>query len=699
MYAHLWQIGTALTDLVGWIQESDDLSRRGLIGQRDESRASWASRRMVSYSLRRLRGNPPLAILPPVSKEKPWPRCIERILDRMERFPAVDEPTHAQIAFLVAMFAEGRALAERNRCQSASEGQQGLAGYATALLAKLTRCQFRADEELSEHLPEIGVTDLESEISLRRHSLAWYRLSCRLSPLVTADPCADVDPTLKALAAGTRLLAIAVTLQSQVLEQWALLKPASQEQFCAHRPDPVGWELEANLFVHWHQGDREMPLDFLWSEFSKATSGHLASPFLLEHITPLGWLILLGAMAGFLPGAEGGPGIRYQEDVREELRQGLSALGRGLAAPCEDERDLPWGDMREVREQWTMEHVAQTLRLLAKLDAAFGVEVMDQVGPLQLSSGPGRTIELMSSDGFRRTLAKWQEQAAFLCNDRSRDIEHVTLTESSSRKSYRWSETWEGTNLLAIGVISPAMASLSGLSPRSSRATAITAPAAVTSLPHVVSNSEVSAPPMDSSVESVSSPVDMPSSAGPSNPPLNAGTSAQSPPLNAIAQLQTAQRDSWRLRAKPQSRYARIALLQWQVDETYRHPLFDACLRDARDRGFQELLDRNQHPSRWTRHSFDIPSCVEYRRHRILEEVLEACRHFKVDILLLPEYSIRLDTIAWLVGELPQRAPETSVWAGTYRLPPTSQNAVLSHYGRPFPDWSAVLTVIPTRDQ
>jgi hypothetical protein len=72
-----------------------------------------------------------------------------------------------------------------------------------------------------------------------------------------------------------------------------------------------------------------------------------------------------------------------------------------------------------------------------------------------------------------------------------------------------------------------------------------------------------------------------------------------------------------------------------------------------------------------------------------LTAALQACRAFDVDILLLPEYSVRPETVAWLRESLATLAPNTSVWAGTYRKPPFLQNGDSDHG-----DWSAVLEVV-----
>ena len=46
------------------------------------------------------------------------------------------------------------------------------------------------------------------------------------------------------------------------------------------------------------------------------------------------------------------------------------------------------------------------------------------------------------------------------------------------------------------------------------------------------------------------------------------------------------------------------------------------------------------------------------------------CGNFKVDILVLPEYSVRPETVQWIAKMLPELASKTSIWAGTFRKPP-----------------------------
>ncbi len=59
-------------------------------------------------------------------------------------------------------------------------------------------------------------------------------------------------------------------------------------------------------------------------------------------------------------------------------------------------------------------------------------------------------------------------------------------------------------------------------------------------------------------------------------------------------------------------------------------------------------------------------SWPEHRRRVLLHQALRACRELSVHILVLPEVSVRPDTVEWLKGELLHH-PGLAVLAGTFR--------------------------------
>jgi hypothetical protein len=124
-----------------------------------------------------------------------------------------------------------------------------------------------------------------------------------------------------------------------------------------------------------------------------------------------------------------------------------------------------------------------------------------------------------------------------------------------------------------------------------------------------------------------------------------------------------------------------VAILQFRIDDSYRHSLVDVGVpNNLLSKAEQERIATavashnpelgeacaaagNQH--RWTK-TGQFPSWAEFRRRRIIQEALQACTRMNVDLLVLPEYSVRPETVAWMKDQLAGRS--TAVLAGSYRV-------------------------------
>lgn len=127
-----------------------------------------------------------------------------------------------------------------------------------------------------------------------------------------------------------------------------------------------------------------------------------------------------------------------------------------------------------------------------------------------------------------------------------------------------------------------------------------------------------------------------------------------------------------RTRDKPYSNHLRIALFQFDVDETYSHPLSEACLRgpdNSIDTSLSGIKSRELGPGASWSSRQDLFSCAEARRRGLLEAALRACKDFDVEVLLLPEYSVRPETLNWIAQTLRGLKSNLVVWAGTFRIP------------------------------
>jgi DNA primase catalytic core len=151
---------------------------------------------------------------------------------------------------------------------------------------------------------------------------------------------------------------------------------------------------------------------------------------------------------------------------------------------------------------------------------------------------------------------------------------------------------------------------------------------------------------------------------------------------------------SWSARGATKSpAHMRVALLQWRIEESYSHPLAEVGLcgmgmpglekndliKQLNSKGTLATADRAAVRGRehtWPEgYPVSVPSWPEHRRRRFLKRALEACRLLKVELLVLPEVSVRRETVEWMEEELRCHYPGIGVLAGTYR-----------HFGQSIPD-------------
>jgi hypothetical protein len=290
---------------------------------------------------------------------------------------------------------------------------------------------------------------------------------------------------------------------------------------------------------------------------------------------------------------------------------------------------------------WTTSETQRVFDVLHQLDRAARLTVKTFESPRFHIEGSRRgPTEVETSDGLRQ-LQGWMISWAKTIDENRTSIERVPPLPNEPRAVFRWTETWQGNRLVGIGVVQSAMSELAGTA---------------------FSNDQIS-PTKSSAAHSIDGMTrDKPSSIPvPSGPGISADsisvpeepitqatlvggdaaaviTSSTREITRAIATLRTMQEDSWSSRHEKPESHARVALLQWEVDSSYRHPAFELC-NNAKT-GFD-----SKEPGKWT-HSVMGTSCSEARRRTILRAALKACYRFSVDILLLPEYSTRPETVS-----------------------------------------------------
>ncbi len=121
---------------------------------------------------------------------------------------------------------------------------------------------------------------------------------------------------------------------------------------------------------------------------------------------------------------------------------------------------------------------------------------------------------------------------------------------------------------------------------------------------------------------------------------------------DVLGKIREWQTKSWEQRINVFGNFDRIALFQFETECSYYHPITEKC----NEKGQSGELGY---------------SCQEFRRRKLLEQVLQICKSLEVKILLLPEYSVRPETVEFLWNEInnKDKGYQFSIWAGTFRIP------------------------------
>ena len=690
----LWRIGTALADWLGRADASRSLSQRlaapsRVTAQQDD----WATEAMLRFSLYRLRGSglptKPLRI----SEDSHLPITVERLLRRLESFP--DGSGMVTLAHLLATLGESRAIQARLNSRLDPDAM----GSGVALLTEIVRAQFHTDEELAKQLP--NPDRLPDWAPLRRPARSWLTLAQRLALLAEADPQHNFDPTLEIVATGTRLLALEANLRAQALELWSLVMPSERENFFKMPPSLVEWGLDAEAVLRYQQtvgiqnestgesaSEEQASSQLEWHNtrdlfqqlYWATLEGQRVQWSSLASVTPLGWLVVIGSLTGVL-GGEWRGSLAGPSGLKEEGFANLKQLATNLAVVGDDTDDLPWGGLKTVINTWTAPQIQRAFESLRDLDTAVGLDVRTiESSRLHIEGSRRGPTEVQTSDGLRQ-LQGWTISWAKTRDENRGGTERVKAVPGELKPVLRWSETWRGERLVSIGVVQSAMSALAGPAFSEPAAEIYQSPSTEVANSKEVKNSKPSL--NDTLASHTGKALDDGMIYPQSVERLPKASGLYKEIGDALVELQIMQDRSWESRQAKSNGHARVALLQWDVDESYLHPAFELCSEGKTN-------FNPKRPGDWNELRQEA-SCAEARRRSVLKESLKACNRFKVDILLLPEYSVRPETVDWLHSNLSNLAPTTSVWAGTYRLPPGMSKS-------PYKDWSAVHELVLPED-
>lgn len=676
--AELWRVGWAVADVLG---VAADMA--GETGERDEQldeietpddeagnaepTDTQVKQEIEAYvlrqQLRKLQGSYlSSAQIDSTSRtEAGLPRTVTRALASLEKFPA-HQGLDAQVRHLLAVEAESRAMALRLEHGNGDDMRHVLHRVFPEALNRLPLWVLQG---LPLQLPSRQVAPLRPELGLL---LALYKA---LYTTTGAAPETNAAPLRMALA----LAAISIGLRGSVAALWGYAQTSGAARMPEHLNLPPHWAM-ADMERLDPQGDysamRKRLLDGNWPALSKAS--------------PWQWMLaMIGLLDSELPQAFDLPSLTQ---VYQALAQWQTAPADGLHGEASAEKEdavWPFDALPSVPLQRCDEVMDALPMALCALDALRGMRVVNVQG--QKFGRHPHTDEFTDASGASWRMSTPQFTSLFANTLPQRPF--------GRRKLTLWSETRSSgvdDELLAVHTLDHKLGrwfSFEDLTPAMRKATLP---------PHDV--------PGDASVQRAitakadEGPATMPLPAEVSDPEQriqaaerSASSASASTAVSAAVLLDLLkewQTNSWSKRfgvgrtSEDEDLTAhgqlRVALFQWRVDDSYSHPIAEVGLSGfplapAAQKALQADLVgdfRAVHKAAKSGAEFHwrddrkVISWPEHRRRVLLRQALRACRELKVQLLVLPEVSVRPDTVEWLKSELIHH-PGLAVLAGTFR--------------------------------
>ncbi|MCV4262364.1 CHC2 zinc finger domain-containing protein [Pseudomonas capsici] len=636
--ADFWRVGWAVADALGL---AEDMA--GESGVRDETLGdikTSVEHYVLRQQLRKLQGVY-------LSESQIWstdqdgiPNTITRALDILLAFDSKASPDQ-QIKQLFVMEAETRAMALR------------LQQFGVGLRRQLHEVPLR----VLNRLPLWVLQDLY----LCKQGLGLRPDLALILALTSAIDCKEdatagnVTGAAQALRASLALAATAVGLRGCVASLWGLSRDRGARRMPDRLPVPANWNPPDAV----HQDPqpdytaiRKWLNDGDWAALTIATPWH--------------WMLaLLGMLEGTCPQAFDLMPLQKIYSVLLAWQSDLSTIGEQAVWPYDGLPALP-------AEYWS--ELLQALpAALKRLDELLGIQVVNATGP-QYRRNP-HTDEFTDAHSEEWSLSKPQYTGIGAAD-------RVARVRSGARNLSIWTEVRRKSDneLLSVHTLDRKLGDYYEMAAQAGENDDqfnVTGSESITSVPPA---SETKTDPATGQSRPVSDVKSGEEDSGNDNYRDKGTGDADS--KNLDREFRDSQKSSWRKRGKAKSpAQMRVALFQWKIVDTYSHPLAEAGLaglnlpRWVNDEieelcvgDFKELSEASKHgqESKW-KEQRSVESWPEHRRRALLKKALEACTELGVELLVLPEVSVRPDTVEWLRDKALANHKNLWVLAGTYR--------------------------------
>ena len=682
--ASLWRVGVAISDYLGL---HDDVTKFSSVEQDlplNAAALANPARYILRAQLRKLRGAyADSQISKRRSEKSELPASVERSLRLLETFPSETAETLDPLFYVLTAEAEsaGMFLTFRERRE-----YPDMVSFLKALTGRvLSRLPLSIGQMLA-------TTDM-NDMGLRRDFTGLLCLARRLFAVKSISHVAEL-PAWMALCAGIVSTGISVAIDGLV----ASMRSHGAFERYDNFDFPIDWGIPATAPLF----DEQQALE---ADAADTANRSFVRVTLVEQLRRL--VQHLGHR--FYP--DGDPQYRLSDQLIDQFRLlaqtfvGVESYGNDADSLLDWPFTILSNRSLELLNLELLENVAG---LIKQIDREVGFEVALVIE--QSYGYNAQTRRFTDSRSGVRDVTPW------MISQFPRNAKHIEEISSDGCFLRVWSEVFDRkTNkLLSVSTLGEPFASIAISKPKhGGQESQIAQPPVDLKLPKKpISRLEQSitddqhfanetahiyqgavsvevAYQEDGSDSSITDSVSDTSSLTPEQPPeKNTRTTDSEEKINRAANaFHKAQFEQWRRRGcgSKNDGHVRIALLQANLDLTYKHPFVEACpsswpfssgvkadIVDSlnSDYIYGPLLranERSESGHHWTGSAGDavnLPSWSEHRRRCILGRVVDSCVALGVDLLILPEYSVRRETVEWLKIYIANKS--LSILAGTY---------------------------------
>jgi hypothetical protein len=586
---------------------------------------------MLNFSMRRLYGSSFENYRAAVGKKRSYQVSVQRTIELMKEYTGSNMKESDKALYLENARITNSFIKRKMECSVMEHFEMNL-GYAIWTKNYL-RFGFK---HLISHMKDTDIVSPECPVK-RRVPRCYYMLADSLMGIVQKNPKFS---GLRVLAAGLYADGVLMHLRMQVLEGIFSLDREQKKKFMELADELPLAELgldDKDVLIT--EGD----IVSVYKDFLDESRYNTK----LKNITHLGWLVLLAKVyeadksTGFIV-------FDSQHEInREKIKSDLKEIIRIIKSEQKKDQsgqeEFPFDGMTKFFFVWQKKNVDQIFNKLVGLDLAYGTEIKE-----------------MESDEFRMSLEAKRVKIRTEWEDYDRPPYFVTYgklnrnvsTIEHSMKDSKFSiftQTVIRNRVVGFSAVEQELGEL-----LQHWETSNESKEEHTAVDETLKTKEIELIQVKKE-ETDTKEVVQASDANEGEDSEHKKTDEDQSDESYIRGFQKA---AWEKRGgnKPFQNADRIAVFQFRIDSSYKHPSAEKCSRKE----YEEKKSENM--------GYYL-SCAEFRRRNLLKTVMKTCHLFDVDILLLPEYSVRPETVIWMRNQIEEKGYHFSVWAGTFRIP------------------------------